>query len=660
MSGTGGGESVAPRPAAGSGPAATTTRTTSPVDADTPAHDQAGRGTGDPKGWRAPLTAAVVAAVALPLLIASVVAAFRTGYVASDQAVIELRVRDVGSADTPLVGPFSRYGWNHPGPLMFWVLAPLWRALGAGVGAMAAAAGLLNAAGLAAGLMVAQRLGGSALLVITGVAAALLTFASGTDLLDAWNPWLTVVPTVVFIVAAAAIANGDDAVVPVAVLAGSLLVQSHVGYSVLVAALGIWASVRLVMALIRRWQRADGTGRARLRRRWALVGAVTFGLTVVMWSAPLVEHFTSDPGNLSELVTHFTSADEPPIGLGTAGDAAGRYLAPWGPWLGGTEPANPFSGAIEPAPWWWALPALAGLAAGAVLAWRRRDSQVLALSGVVAVAVVASVVATTRITGEPFLYLLRFWWPVAAMTWVAVAWSLVRVVPGEVRTRVRPAALAVAAVVLLMAATVNTVVLVRTPEPSPAEAAVTAVADEVVAGLAPGATYRVVPVGATGLEVMMGVVNRMDAGRVGVIADPSLETSVGPRRVPGGPGAPGTVSGEIVVASGDAIDEVLTRPGVQVLATWNPLDDTERRELEMLQRRAASALAAAGRTELVGAERIGTLEVFLDIDPDLASELDFPAADAARITELVRRGEPVVVILDPSVTDPRSRPDTGA
>ena len=49
----------------------------------------------------------------------------------SDWAAIELRTRDVGTWRTPLVGPYSRYGWNHPGPLLFYVLAVPYRMLGA-------------------------------------------------------------------------------------------------------------------------------------------------------------------------------------------------------------------------------------------------------------------------------------------------------------------------------------------------------------------------------------------------------------------------------------------------------------------------------------------------------------------------------------------------
>ena len=43
---------------------------------------------------------------------------------AGDFAVMRMRSLDVGTTSTPLVGVYSRYGWNHPGPMMFIAYAP--------------------------------------------------------------------------------------------------------------------------------------------------------------------------------------------------------------------------------------------------------------------------------------------------------------------------------------------------------------------------------------------------------------------------------------------------------------------------------------------------------------------------------------------------------
>ena len=39
-------------------------------------------------------------------------------------AVSTMRVRDVWSSDIPWTGAYSRYGWSHPGPWMYWLIAP--------------------------------------------------------------------------------------------------------------------------------------------------------------------------------------------------------------------------------------------------------------------------------------------------------------------------------------------------------------------------------------------------------------------------------------------------------------------------------------------------------------------------------------------------------
>ena len=77
-----------------------------------------------------PLVIAVAVAIAIPFLVLLVRTVLSPWVSFSDWATIELRVRDVGTSSTPLVGPYSRYGWNHPGPLLFYALALPYRLLG--------------------------------------------------------------------------------------------------------------------------------------------------------------------------------------------------------------------------------------------------------------------------------------------------------------------------------------------------------------------------------------------------------------------------------------------------------------------------------------------------------------------------------------------------
>lgn len=70
----------------------------------------------------------VASAVALPLVIGIIAYLWRPWYPVLDMAMTELRVRDVGTRRTPLIGLPGRIGefpdqGSHPGPLSFWLVA---------------------------------------------------------------------------------------------------------------------------------------------------------------------------------------------------------------------------------------------------------------------------------------------------------------------------------------------------------------------------------------------------------------------------------------------------------------------------------------------------------------------------------------------------------
>ena len=58
----------------------------------------------------------------LPVIVALVTLIGRPWHPTDDLAIVDLRVRDVFSMHTPLTGLYSRPGWNHPGPAMFWMI----------------------------------------------------------------------------------------------------------------------------------------------------------------------------------------------------------------------------------------------------------------------------------------------------------------------------------------------------------------------------------------------------------------------------------------------------------------------------------------------------------------------------------------------------------
>ncbi len=592
--------------------------------------------------WRDPLTWVVVVLVTLPVVVAAIAALGRNGALASDMALINLRLRDTGTVDTPLLGPFSRYGWNHPGPLMFWLLAPIYRVLGTDPQAMYAAGAVANAIGLGALVVLARRFGGRRLLAATAVGATLLVAGTGTVMADPWNPYLAMVPFAVFLMAAAATADGDVVMVPVVLGLGSLLVQTHVGYAVLVAAIGIWT----LGWLVRRFVHPPADRRRPSRRTAVLVGVISVIVVGAAWVGPVIEQVSNEPGNLTKVVEYFTGNDSEVTGGSVGFGALARQLHPLGPWLGGPERTGTNT-ILNEASLWWALPAIVGLGVAMGWSWRRRDRRPLMLGGTVAVGIVAATFASTRVTGSAYFYLFRFWWPLAMLLWVTIGWVVLRAVAAVEPTR-RLALATAALVVVVGAGTVaNSIELSGDLAPLPGAPAVTAVTDTALDRLKPGGTYLVEASGWSFFGELFGVMDRLDAEGFTVVTDPRFVTQFGERRVLGGEDAPSNIDGRLVVATNGSVDYLARQPGYVALASWDPLDASERAETRVLWADIRRRLEGAGYRDLAAEVGNIPLDVLLANTGTLADDVGIPAATRTRLADLEPRGVRVTLFLAP-------------
>jgi hypothetical protein len=130
----------------------------------------------------ASVCAACLAAPFVAGLVALLVEARVPVRLGGDSALIELATREA-SEGARLLGPYSRFGWNHPGPLYFYLLAlPYRAAAGDPRGLYAGVLGLNGAAALA----VIALLGGT-------VAVGLATRISGV-ILGYLLFWMAAVP----------------------------------------------------------------------------------------------------------------------------------------------------------------------------------------------------------------------------------------------------------------------------------------------------------------------------------------------------------------------------------------------------------------------------------------------------------------------------------
>ena len=135
-----------------------------------------------------PLVAIGIATLAIPFVAIVAIALTRPWAPASDLALMELRTHDVGGPHTPLIGAYSRFGWNHPGPLGFWLLALPYRLAGARPVGMLVGTAVLHAAAVAGCLVLARRRGGWGLCGLVALGLAVIIRGDGAGfLVQFWN-----------------------------------------------------------------------------------------------------------------------------------------------------------------------------------------------------------------------------------------------------------------------------------------------------------------------------------------------------------------------------------------------------------------------------------------------------------------------------------------
>ena len=226
-----------------------------------------------------------------------------------DYAFLELSTRSA-SRGQALLGAYSRFGWDHPGPLAFYWYAPFYVLAGQHPEGLGLGALILNVVCLGGVVAIARRVGGH--LCGWGAAGVVLLFLriSGLSWLDRpWNPVAIIAPVAVVGVLGAAAVAGRRWALPLMVLAASFAVQTHVGTVPAVGAM----TVGLLALTAWRWRTAKvAAGRP------ILAAAV---VAVVVWTLPVYEQLTDRPGNITEMV-RFTR--KTPVGHHSLGQVLGR------------------------------------------------------------------------------------------------------------------------------------------------------------------------------------------------------------------------------------------------------------------------------------------------------------------------------------------------
>ncbi len=615
----------------------------------------------NPIGWARILTGAALALLVLGPLVALVVRAGTAEWIpGGDRAVIEMHVRDVGS-HTPLVGPYSRYGWSHPGPLSYWALAIPYRVLGSSSASLLAATALLNLMSIGATMAIMWRRGRLPLLALSALGLSLLCRALvPANLMDPWNPYTTVLPLLVFIALGWTLREGDRWAAPAAVLAGSFLVQSHVGYAGIVVLVLGWAGSGW---LHDRYVAASGTRLARfgLAARPGPAIAASALVLGACW-APVAVDQTAGSHNLTHIADYFANSTDEPAGIGYALGVATRQIAglPLGEgrtrpvWLGGEQPVSPHGGGEVPVNPNWLV--LAGAVFVLVAARVRQSAREapdpgdrLRASGafrfqlLAGLCAAAGTVSVARITGVVYNYLI-LWWPVLAMlVWLSAAWSLWCVVSVAVHRRQGAALLWLrrsAAIVAVLASASSSVAFVLSIlESHPPEEyhrdPVTALAAPTIAATPAGGPILVESAGGGPTNMTDGLRLQLERAGRPTVSRSEDAYKFGAHR-DAGTNRPVT---EVWVVSGDAIAEWSRRGDLRQVAIWDPVAPARRasyfEDVEVL------------RNQLLAAHRLDLFDALYS-EGSLSDAYGLKAVDKAllrRVDELRSKGRPLGVFV---------------
>ena len=369
------------------------------------------------------ITLAAVAA-ALPALIAAASVIGSVWNPSGDWALEYLRISDAGGEHTPLVGAWSRWGFNHPGPILFWMLAPF-EALFGTTGVLIGAAAI-NAAALGGSVVVASRRGGVLLATLVSLISIVVVGSLGlSHVVNIWNPMVPVMVFWLFLIALWSASLGDNPMWLVVVAAGAFCMQTHIAYVPLVAGLVLLVILyRAIVTWVAPRFSGDSPAAAEDTARgtpgiWV---ASAIGLGVLLWIPPLVQQLTTEDGNISLILEFARSAQEPAWGWELAYGFAARHLGTPLPWItGNAENSLGLMGTASSIP---ALLAVSGAAILATVSWRRgsRAAPTMVVMAIAAAAV--GLLTTSRMSGIMAPYLLEWWRVITAMGVTGIAYCL--------------------------------------------------------------------------------------------------------------------------------------------------------------------------------------------------------------------------------------------
>ena len=378
--------------------------------------------------WRLPTerTSAIVAVVAVvAILLWHGLRAAASGWIPTgDDAYFTLRSLDVLGEHHPLLGAWSAGSVdldrhvNNLGPMQLDLLAPFTKVAWAGGTALGVV--VVHALAVLSIAWLSYRLGGARQVVASMAGVALLSWMMGSLLLITPQQHQYLLPTyLAALVAAWCAAAGDRWAPLVFVVAGSLALQTHLTYPILIVPLAL--TVVVGQAIV--WRT-----RPEARSTFVTAWGVTIGLGVLLWIQTAIDQFFGQ-GNVTDVLTAPSQAESPGLVTGArlSADVLVSRRGYLRPGLADFDPSASTGSRLETVALLVLWLALVGLATLAIRHGRHRRGAGFAVA---AVAIAAAVVNAALIPESEFFGLrpesYRWLWPTAALLVLGAASLAVR------------------------------------------------------------------------------------------------------------------------------------------------------------------------------------------------------------------------------------------
>jgi hypothetical protein len=354
----------------------------------------------------------------------------RDFFLAGDDATLETRVVNA-SRDVQYLGPYSRFGWNHPGPSYFYILLPFYKLFSMGTQSLYVGAVFINIISVLVLLFFLYKSENHYFFFFTAFFLSLYIYGFlGLHVFrNIWNPHVTILPFAAFIFVSVHLSRGNLTVLPLSILFSSFVLQTHIAYAPAVVVIFLVSIFLYILEKLREQKKIKSLFSKDILK----IIAISAGLFIILWILPIIEALKNPPGNLLKLIYYF-SHSKVTHSISEA-VAAVSHIAnvPLIKFLNFLSPGMALSskGLLITL---FLLQLLLVIAAGIYLWVSKRKYQfnllVFGLSGLI-----ISVISVTKITGEIHGYLIQWMSVIGFINWCVIFFTFFCLLTGLLKRK---------------------------------------------------------------------------------------------------------------------------------------------------------------------------------------------------------------------------------